>query len=148
MVVVQGRLHGAHRGLDAMHTGADPAQVCQRGHQANGAVAAHSQVAGVVEENHPGTGTRVHRLAQQCAHQYVAAPWFQHAGGAPLIVVLGQSLATFGHTAAAQVRETGGHQAGGFAAGVGVDHGNAFHGWATSVQMSERKSGLSRGAPA
>ena len=120
----------------------------QRGHQADGAVAAHAEVTAVVEENHAGTGARVHRLTEQGADQHVTAPWFQHAGGAPLIMLFGQPLSTFGHAAAAQVRKTGGHQAGRFAAGVGVDHGDAFHGMATSVQMSERKSGLCEGLPA
>jgi hypothetical protein len=59
-----------------------------------------------------------------------------------MVMLFGQPLSTLGHAAVAQVRKTGGHQAGRFAAGVGVDHGDAFHGMATSVQMSERKSGL------
>ncbi|MNP32894.1 hypothetical protein D3C76_1260980 [compost metagenome] len=90
-------------------------------------MAAHAQVTGVVEENHPGAGARVHRLAQQCADQHIAAARLQHAGSAPLIVFLGKALAALGHAGVAKVGESVGDQAGRFAAGMGVDHGNAFH---------------------
>ena len=89
-----------------------------------------------------------YRLAQQGPDQHLAAARLQHAGGAPLVEALGQQLPACGHAAIAQVRKTGGHQAGGFAAGVGVDHGDAFHGRATSVQVSERQSGPGRGVAA
>ena len=54
----------------------------------------------------------------------------------------GQYLTAFGHAAVAQLRKACGDQARGFAAGVGIDHGDAFHGRATSVQLSEPKSGV------
>ncbi|MNI69638.1 hypothetical protein D3C73_1254010 [compost metagenome] len=94
-------------------------------------MAAHAQIAGVVEEDHPGTGAGVHRLAEQRADQHIAAPWFEYAGGPPVVVLLGKDLAALGHAAIAQFRKTGGHQAGGFAAGVGIDHADAFHEGAT-----------------
>ncbi|MCY1449926.1 hypothetical protein D9M71_666990 [compost metagenome] len=145
---MQGGLYRTDRCFDAVHARTDLAQVCQRRHQANGAVAAHAKVAGIVEENHSGAGSGVDRFAQQCADQHVAAPWFEHAGGAPLIMVFSQSPKPFGHAAGTQVGKTAGHQAGGFAASVGVDHGDAFHDRATSVQMSERKSGPCEGLAA
>jgi hypothetical protein len=147
-IFVPRRLYRAHRRLDAVHAGADLAQMRQRCHQANGAVAAYPEVTAVVEKNHPRTGARFHGLTVQRADQHVAATGFQHAGCAPLIMMVGQLLSTLGHAAAAQIGKTGGHQTGGSAAGMGVDHSDAFHGMATSVQMSERKSGHWRCLPA
>nr|BFE96555.1 hypothetical protein GCM10020185_70910 [Pseudomonas brassicacearum subsp. brassicacearum] len=60
----------------------------------------------------------------------------------------GQALLALGHAALAQVRKTVGDQSGRFAAGMGIDHGDAFHGRATSVQMSDGKRGPRRGATA
>ena len=62
-ILVQGGGHRAHRCFDPVLARADTAQISQGYHQADGAVAAHAQVTAVVEEDYPGTGTGVDRLA-------------------------------------------------------------------------------------
>ena len=84
-VGVQARVDVAYRGLQA-DTGAaaDAAQVFHRGQQAHGAVAAHSQVADVIEEDYAGVVGRAGRLAQQRAHHgVVAARLIDHGGAEP-----------------------------------------------------------------
>ncbi|MNP02541.1 hypothetical protein D3C76_943960 [compost metagenome] len=127
-VFMQGGADLADRGVDLVHARCDQAQVLQRGDQADGAVAAHVQVAGVVEEDHPAGGVGRDRRAVQRAYQYIVAAWFQQAGAAPVIVQLAQLVALLGHAAAVQLREAFDHQAGWFAAGVRVDDVNVFHG--------------------
>ncbi|MCY1442721.1 hypothetical protein D9M71_591020 [compost metagenome] len=126
-VFMQGGTDLADRGVDLVHARCDQAQVLQRGDQADGAVAAHVQVAGVVEEDHAAGGVRRHRLAVEGAHQYVVAARFQQAGTAPVVMPLAQGVALLGHGAAGQLGKALHHQASGFAAGVGVDDMYAFH---------------------
>ncbi|MCY1532882.1 hypothetical protein D9M68_681780 [compost metagenome] len=127
-VVVQGGFHRAHRGFDAVHARLDASQVRQRGHQPDGAVAAHAEVAAVVEKDDSGTGLRVHRLAEQGAHEHVAATGFEHGGGAPVVEPLGEQSPALGHVALAEVREPLDHQAGRLAAGVRVNDADCLHG--------------------
>ncbi|MNT34961.1 hypothetical protein D3C72_1709690 [compost metagenome] len=91
-------------------------------------MAAHAQVAGVVEEDHARCVGRVLRRAEQRPHHHIAATRFQHGGGPPGIVALGQQRTPFGHGASAQVRKTVDDKPGRLAARVGVDHVDALHG--------------------
>ncbi len=91
-------------------------------------MAAHVQVTGVVEEDHPAGGVGRHWRAVQRAHQHIVAAWLQQAGAAPRVVQLAQFVALLGHAAAMQLREALHHQAGRLAAGVGVDDVYLFHG--------------------
>ena len=59
---MQNRLHGADGSLDAMRARLDPSQVRQRHHQPDRAVAAHPQVADVVEEDDARGSVRIDRL--------------------------------------------------------------------------------------
>lgn len=117
-IVVQGGLHRAHRGFDAVHAVVDASQVVQRTHQADGAVAAHAQVAAVVEKDHAGTGIPGLWLAEQGPDQHVAAPGLEDAGAAPVIVLAAQGLQALGHGATAQLGKAVDHQASGFTCGV------------------------------
>ncbi len=99
----------------------------QRGDQPDGAVAAHAQIAGVIEEDHPCAGVGVHWCAQQRTYQHIAAARLQHAGGPPGIVPFGQQLPALGHGARAEIRETLDHQTRGLTPGMRVDHFNAVH---------------------
>lgn len=125
---MQRRFHRADRRFDAMDTGLDVPKVGQRRHQADGPVAAHAEVTGVVEKDHSGTGARVLRFAEQSPHQHVAATGFEHGSGAPGIESLGENASAFSHAALAKVRKTVDHQAGRFAAGVRIDNADALHG--------------------
>ncbi len=112
-VLVEGRLDLADRRLDAVHAGTDPPEVCQRGDQADGAVAAHAEVATVVEEDHSGTGFGIDRCAEQGADQYVAAARLEDAGGAPGVVALAEQAPALGHVALAEIGKAADDQAGG-----------------------------------
>ena len=101
--------------------------------KADGAVAAHAQVAGVVEKNHACCIGRILRCAQQGAYQHLIAAWLEHGGGAPGIVLAAQKRSALGHAALTQVRKTGDHQAGGFTTGVRVNDLNSFHGFGCSL---------------
>ena len=75
-----------------------------------------------------GAGICGDRRTQQGAHDDIAAARLQHRGGAPGIVLLRQHGAALGHAAASQIGEAINDQARGFAARVGVDDLDAFHG--------------------
>ena len=81
-------------------------------------MAAHAEVAGVVEEDHPAGRPRRDGRAVQRAHQYIIAPWLQQAGAAPLIVVGAQVVQLVGDRVANQRGETAHDQACRFTAGV------------------------------
>ena len=72
-VFVQRGSHDAYRGLDAMVSGLDPAQVGERHHDTDGSVPAHAQASAVVEENDAGDAVRVAGFTEQCAYHRVGA---------------------------------------------------------------------------
>ena len=134
---MQGGADLADRGVDLVLTRCDQAQVLQRGDQADGAVAAHVQVTGVVEEDHPAGGVGRHWRAVQCANQHIVAAWLQQAGAAPPVVQFAQFVTLFGHASAPQLRKALHHQAGWFATRVGVDDVNLFHGLVPCLKNQE-----------
>ncbi|MCY1250387.1 hypothetical protein D9M72_640250 [compost metagenome] len=79
-------------------------------------MAAHAEVAAIVEKDHPGTGPIALRRTEQGADQHLIATRFEHAGPAPVIVFAAQQRQTLGHRAGAKIGETGDHQPGRFAA--------------------------------
>ena len=76
-VVMENGTDLPHRGVDAMGARRQPAEMVKRRHQPDGAVAAHAQVARVVEEAHPAAGLRRDRLAVERPHQHVVAARFE-----------------------------------------------------------------------
>ena len=115
---MQGGGDRADRGVDLVFAGLDQAQVMQGGDQTDGAVPAHAQITGIVEEDHAAGGICRHRLAVQRADQYIVATGLQQAGPAPLVMLVAQGIALLGNGAPGQVRKAFEHQAGGFAAGM------------------------------
>lgn len=101
-----------------MYAWLDTAKPRQRGDKPDGAVAAHIQKTGVVEENDASGGRRRDRLAQQRADQHIVAARFENHRLTPAIEVTGETVAALRHAAAAEVGEAVNDQAGGFAAGV------------------------------
>ncbi len=59
---------------------------------------------------------------------HVRAARLVHDGGAEPVVLVAEDLQPVGDAAAAEVRAAGDDHAGGFAAGVGINDGNFFHG--------------------
>ena len=79
--------------------GADPAQVGQRDGHADRAVAAHAEVADVVEEDHAGRARRVGRLAEQRADHHVRAARLVDHGRAERVVPVAEDRQPLGHRA-------------------------------------------------
>nr|GEU28650.1 HTH-type transcriptional regulator PtxR, putative [Tanacetum cinerariifolium] len=123
-VVVQLRFHHAHGRIDAVQSRRDASHECERGHQADGAVAAHAQVADVVKKDDAGHAVRRMRFAQQGAHQHIGAARLAHHRRAEVVVILPEAHDPLGQRAVAQVRAAGRDQPRGFAARVGVDDGD------------------------
>ena len=117
-IVVQCGAYVADRGFNQMYAWLDTAKPRQRGDKPDGAVAAHIQKTGVVEENDASGGRRRDRLAQQRADQHIVAARFENHRLTPAIEVTGETVAALRHAAAAEVGEAVNDQAGGFAAGV------------------------------
>ena len=102
--------------------GADPAQVGQRHGDADRAVAAHAEVADVVEEDDAGGGGRIDRLEDQGADHHVRAARLVDDGRAERVVTVAEDREAIGHRAVAELGPARDHHAGRLAAGVRVDH--------------------------
>ncbi|MNT51301.1 hypothetical protein D3C72_1882620 [compost metagenome] len=126
-VVVQGGADGADRRFNAVFAGADAGQVRQGGNHADGAVTAHAQVTGVVEEDDAGGVGRVLWGAKQGAHHDIAAAGFQHGRGAPCIMLGGKAALPLRHAACAEVWKARHDKPRGFACRMGVDDTNLVH---------------------
>ena len=110
-----------------MIPGFDPAEMRQRYNQTDRAVAAHAEIADVVEKDHPRHAGLVRRFHQQRPHQHIRAARFVYHRRAEGIVLFTENLQPFGHRALAQVRTAGNDNACRFAAGVGINDGDLFH---------------------
>lgn len=102
-IVVQRCAYVADRGFNQMYAWLDTAKPRQRGDKPDGAVAAHIQKTGVVEENDASGGRRRDRLAQQRADQHIVAARFENHRLTPAIEVTGETVAALRHAAAAEV---------------------------------------------
>ena len=77
----------------------------QRGDQADGAVAAHAQIAGIVEEDDSAGGVRRDGLAVKGADQHIIAAWLEQGRAAPLVMVVTQCVALLAHGLAGDGRK-------------------------------------------
>src|SRR5206468_6152558 len=98
--VMQARLNDANGSLNAMLARADPAQVRQRGYQADHSMPAHPQVADVVEKDDARGAPCIGRGAEERADGYVRAARFIDDRGAEGIELLPKSIAPLGQSAA------------------------------------------------
>src|SRR5208283_5016696 len=103
-VFVEFRGDNADRRLDAMDAGTDAAHPGQRDHQADGPMAAHAQIADVVEEDDAGGAGGVDGHAQQGADDRVGAARFIDHGRAKQVVLRAEALEAFGEWSDAEVR--------------------------------------------
>ena len=124
----------ADAGFDAEFSRLDASQVGQGHGQADGPVAAHAQVADVVEENDAGDAGGVLRFDQDRADHDIGAARFVDDGGAELIVLFEQAQLV-GNAAAAQIGSAADDDAGRLAAGVGINGGNFFHSFWPSFEV-------------
>ena len=104
----------------------DRAEVSERDGDADRAVAAHAEIADVVEEDDPDDAGRVGRFAEHRADHHVRAAGLVHHGRAEAVVPVAKDRQPLGHRPPAQVGRTREDDPRGLAAGVGVDHADAM----------------------
>jgi hypothetical protein len=90
-------------------------------------MAAHAEIADVVEEDHAGGAGGIDGRAQQRADDRVGAARFIDYGRAKEIVLGAEEFEAFGERPRAEVRTAVDDQARGLAAGVGVDEVDGLH---------------------
>src|SRR5579871_2195045 len=101
---VQGSDYFADGRVDAVLSWLDPAEIGEGGHQTDGAVAAHSKIANVVEKNDSGRARRDSRRTKQAANQDIRAARLVDDGGPQPVVSVLQNPAALGNRSAAQFR--------------------------------------------
>ncbi len=120
-VGVQLGAHRADRRVDRVHAGAQPSQMCEGGDDADRAVAAHAEVADVVEEDHAAGAAGVLGWREQRAHEHVIAARLVDERTAPRVAFGAKARPPLGHRAASEVGAAADHQARRLAAGVRID---------------------------
>ena len=100
--------------------------MCQRDGDADRAVPAHAQVAGVIEEQDARGAVPARRRNQEGSDQCIRSPRFEDDRSADVIMIAGQAFDAFLHAAVAEVRAAVDNDPGWFAFGMRVDitHGN------------------------
>ena len=83
---MQESAHGSHRRLDAVFSRSNATQIRKSGDQADGAVAAHSQIAHIIEKDYARCARGIDRLAKQRPHDDVRTARLIHHGGTEIIV--------------------------------------------------------------
>jgi phage regulator Rha-like protein len=84
-------------------TGFDLAQESQRGSHADHSVAAHAQVAGIVEEDHTGIARRIEWLHKQSSNQNVRPARFAQNRTPVYVVVAAKAFKALGKRPGSQV---------------------------------------------
>ncbi len=104
-----------------------PPEMRQRRDHADRAVAAHPDVADVVEEDHAGGTGAVLRLDEQRADDHVRAARLVDDGGAVAVELAPEAFAARGKRPRAEVGAAGDDYPGRLAAGVRIDDGQTLH---------------------
>jgi hypothetical protein len=125
---MQRRGDRADRRLDPVLSGLRMTEISERRDQSDRAMAAHANVADVVEEDHPAGIGGVGRCAKERADQHVRAARFVDDRPAPRIVLVAEAVPALRHVTVTQIGATADDYARGLASGVGVDHARR-HGW-------------------
>ena len=109
------------RSLETMDTGSDPTEVMKTRNHTNGAVAAHSQISDVVEEEDPTQSFRKRRWNKKGAHENIGTPRLIDDGGSVGVEAVPEFGETFRTGTRGQRGAAGKDEPGGLAAGVGID---------------------------
>lgn len=118
---VEGRADNPDGRVYSMRSGPKLSLVGQRRDEANRPVAAHPQVADIVEENHATDAARRMRLHNKPPHNHLRAARLVDRGAAKVVKVALKEGNTLRERATAQVGAAGDNQACGLAARVGVN---------------------------
>ena len=104
-----------------MRSRRNPAHVRERDRGPDGAVAAHAEIPGIVEEDEPGRAIRCCRLAKQGADHRVEAARLVEREGADVIVPLGEDVTSRGQRARSEIGPARDHETGRFSFGMRID---------------------------
>jgi hypothetical protein len=115
----------ANRSFYFESAGLNFAEVRESGDQANGAVAAHADVADIIEKDDTELAGRVGGFAEECAHNGVVAAGFVDDSGTKAVMRCTKARETVTHAAAAKIRATGNNQPRGLTAGMRIHYLNA-----------------------
>ncbi len=116
----------AHWCFNAMLAGDDPAHMRKRHYQPDCAMAAHTEVADIVEEYDASRASRIVGRNEQRTDKDIRAARFVDDGRAESVVLLTEELYTLSQRTCPHVGDTADDHAGWLAAGVGVYYLNAF----------------------
>ncbi len=108
-----------------MRAGRDFSQMGQRDDEADGAVAAHAQVADVIEEDDTGGAGLIDRFAEQRAYDDIRSARLVDDGGTEAVVEALKAFQPLGEGAVAEVGAAGDDEARRLSGGVGVEDGDA-----------------------
>ena len=136
-------LHGADRRVEPRDARPNAAEVLERAHDADQAVAAHAEVGAVVEEDDAGDGAVGDGRREQRADDRVVSARLAHDGAAQMVVVRAQIVAPLRHRRAGRLRPAVDDDARRLAFGVRVDDadrvgklGDEDHGLICTVLIS------------
>jgi hypothetical protein len=104
-----------------MVAGLDAAQVSQRYRDADGAMAAHAQVACVVEKDDARGAGWIGGLDEKRSDQDIGAARLAENRAPQMVVAVAQPIETLSKRAGAEIRATGEDAAGGLSGGVRID---------------------------
>ena len=118
--------HDSDGGFNAVEAGLDPPHVGERDGEADGAVAAHVEVADVIEEDDAGRTGGVSRFAEEGSDYGVRGAGFVADGGAVAVEPGAEEVETLAQRSVAESGATGDDEAGGFAGGMGINDVNSL----------------------
>lgn len=113
--------HGAYRGFKLVPTRLDTAEMRQCDGYTDGAMPAHAQVSGVIEEDGGGRTCGVGWLKQECADQHIGAARLAKDGAPVVVEVAAQYPKPLSERSIAKLRKAADNTARGLSRGMGVD---------------------------
>src|SRR5438445_4123891 len=118
----------ADGGFNAVITGVDAAKVRESSDKPDGSVAAHSQIADIIEKDNASSTGTIGRFNEAGPDYDVGPARLVDDGRTQAIVLRTQGVQFVGNAAVAQVGSATDQDTSGFSAGMRIDDGNAFHG--------------------
>ena len=119
---VQFESDGPHRRFKRVAAGLNAAQMSQRHCHADGAMAAHAQVACVVEEDNASGTCRIDRLNQKRPNQDVGTARLAEDGAPQVVVIVAQLFHSLSQRAGAEIGAASQHTARRLARSMRVDN--------------------------
>ena len=125
---MEGCRDDSDRCFNAMDSGADSAQACERGDEPDSAVAAHSNVSDIIEEDHASGAGFVDRLTEKRADDDVGTSWLIDDGCPEVIMQTQKAVLAIGQWASAEVGSSVDDEPRRLSGGVRVEDRNAAWG--------------------